>query len=624
MKSFAIPGLAAALFLLVSVTARAAEEITKFASQIEVQQNGDLVVTETIAVNAEGRAIKRGIFRDFPARSRDDDGLWATASFEVLEVLRDGNPEPWHTEWQENGVRIYFGSEKFLLPRGPTTYTFRYRTGRQLGFYQEFDELYWNVTGSGWEFPIVAASACVKLPDSTPVLSVEAYTGAPGDQGSAYRTGTRPGCDAYLETTAELPPGQGISIVVTWPKGIVEEPTPVDRFIQRIFDNIGLLAGVIGIAVATVYFLVMWAVFGKDPARSTVIAQFAPPTGFTPQDVRYLHTLGKCDNTSFAAAVLHLAVQGAVKIEERLQNKYTLVKGDGKLDDEGEHALQGALFSASPKLKLDQTNYARVQSARKKLADTVRSKAGAFFSRNTHIWIVGLIITLIPLAISLVDAESIAGALFALLWMSGWSVGCAALSVAVLSAWKAPSKWKAIPLTFFAVPFFLGWIFGLFMLILLASPTVCVLYVIGISLCVVFQHLLKRPTKDGQLIRDHIAGFRHYLAVAESDRLSLENPPERTPELFEQFLPYALALDVQQAWAEKFRGVLEAANYQPTWHSGSTPGTRLGATAFAGGFISSFGSAISSAATSPSSRTSGSGGGGSSGGGGGGGGGGGW
>ncbi|MFZ4599556.1 MAG: DUF2207 family protein, partial [Terrimicrobiaceae bacterium] len=131
---------------------------------------------------------------------------------------------------------------------------------------------------------------------------------------------------------------------------------------------------------------------------------------------------------------------------------------------------------------------------------------------------------------------------------------------------------------------------------------------------------------EGQKIRDHIAGFRQYLAVAEADRLNLENPPERTPELFERFLPYALALDVSQQWAEQFEDVLTASGYEPAWQSdaGSTVFTP---TLFAAGVTGALVGAVASASTAPGSSSgssSGGGGGGSSGGGGGGGGGGGW
>ena len=125
---------------------------------------------------------------------------------------------------------------------------------------------------------------------------------------------------------------------------------------------------------------------------------------------------------------------------------------------------------------------------------------------------------------------------------------------------------------------------------------------------------------------DDIEGFRQYLGVAEEDRLNAMNPPDKTPELFERFLPYAVALDVQNAWAKKFAGVLAAAGATAaaSWYIGDQRWEN-DPVGFADHLGSELSQTISSASTAPGSSSSGgSSGGGSSGGGGGGGGGGGW
>ncbi len=135
------------------------------------------------------------------------------------------------------------------------------------------------------------------------------------------------------------------------------------------------------------------------------------------------------------------------------------------------------------------------------------------------------------------------------------------------------------------------------------------------------------PTREGRAVLDRIAGFRHYLSVAEEDRLEALHPPEKTPELFERYLPYAIALDVENEWASHFTSVLASAaasgqTQSLSWYSGSSdPWSNPGD--FADSVGESLTSTISSASTAPGS-SGGSGGGGSSGGGGGGGGGGGW
>jgi uncharacterized membrane protein YgcG len=140
-------------------------------------------------------------------------------------------------------------------------------------------------------------------------------------------------------------------------------------------------------------------------------------------------------------------------------------------------------------------------------------------------------------------------------------------------------------------------------------------------------HWMAAPTREGRAVLDRIAGFRHYLSVAEEDRLEALHPPEKTPELFERYLPYAIALDVENEWASHFTSVLAAAaasgqTQSMSWYSGSSdPWSDPGS--FADSVGQSLTSTISSASTAPGS-SGGSGGGGSSGGGGGGGGGGGW
>lgn len=154
---------------------------------------------------------------------------------------------------------------------------------------------------------------------------------------------------------------------------------------------------------------------------------------------------------------------------------------------------------------------------------------------------------------------------------------------------------------------------------------VTVIVLLFAALNVWFYRLLKRPTVGGRKVMDQVEGFGMYLCTAEQSQLEFAHPPERTPELFEKYLPYALALDVENTWAESFSDVLARAGeggqpYTPTWYRGVGWST-LGAAGFASATASSLTGALSSAGTAPGS-SSGFGGGGSSGGGGGGGGGG--
>jgi hypothetical protein len=160
--------LAAAVSILFPATAWADERILHFGSNVTVERDGTLDVTEAIRIRAEGDAIRHGIQRDFPTRYRDRLGRQVRVGFEAKEVTLDGDPVQWEVMRQDNGMRIRIGDPDRYVATGERVYRIRYRTTRQLGYFEDYDELYWNVTGNGWTFPIDAAEARVRLPAPVP------------------------------------------------------------------------------------------------------------------------------------------------------------------------------------------------------------------------------------------------------------------------------------------------------------------------------------------------------------------------------------------------------------------------------------------------------------------------
>jgi len=171
-----------------------------------------------------------------------------------------------------------------------------------------------------------------------------------------------------------------------------------------------------------------------------VIALYAPPVGMTPQDVRCLDRLGKFDGRSFAAAVLHLAVQDALTVRVLVAWTYQLVQRDGAVLDYKGRQLCVALFAAGTPLDLHSRNHQILQSARKKLSTGVMKKSGAMYASNTRLWVIGLLITFVSVAVSILNAQELEVAGFMLVWMTLWSIGYAALSNMILSAIRGSSE----------------------------------------------------------------------------------------------------------------------------------------------------------------------------------------
>ena len=132
-----------------------------------MRPDGVLDVTETITVTAEGNKIRHGIYRDFPLTFTDADGHSHRVSFTIRAITRDGKPEPWHKASNQDGIRIYIGDGNVVLDPGTYTYRIHYETGRQIRFLPDHTELFWNVTGNDWAFPILKATALFTLPEQS-------------------------------------------------------------------------------------------------------------------------------------------------------------------------------------------------------------------------------------------------------------------------------------------------------------------------------------------------------------------------------------------------------------------------------------------------------------------------
>jgi len=566
LRGFQSALLVLSIVLLLPSAVLAQERILSFDSVITIAENGSMTVAETIRVRAEGNVIQRGIFKDFPTRYRDRFGNRVVVDFEVLGVERGGQPEPWFTDRLSNGVRLYAGDADTFLQPGVYSYTFRYRTSRQLGFFQDFDELYWNVTGNGWEFAIESASARVMLPGQVLAgdISMEGYTGPLGSTGQDYTVGVFDG-GASIRTTRSLARQEGLTLAMTWPKGIIEEPSSLQRFGYLLDDNLGLLLALLTLILIASYLLIMWSRYGRDPKAGVIFPHYEPPHNYSPASARYITRMGY-DTRALTAAIINLAVKGYLKIN-KVNDEYELEKLDSLTPlAAGEKQLLGALFAEGGQVELDNKNHKLISKARSAHAKALkRDYFDIYFKKNTGLLLpCVLLLVLMLVLVGVFDYHSLA---------------------------------------------------------------VLVLTVMSVIFMALFAWLLRAPTPRGRLLLDKLEGFKLYLEVAEKDDLHLQHPPELTPQLFEKYLPFAIALGVEQPWAESFAAVFarlaaqQAQPYHPVWYHGHF--NSFDPAGFTGGLGKGFTSAISSASNPPGS-SSGSGGGGFSGGGGGGGGGGGW
>ena len=620
--------------LLAPLSADQQERILQFQSRITVAADASMTVKEIIRVIAAGDKIRHGIYREFPTGYHTFLGARHNVGFTVLSVERDGMNESYHSQLMLTGVRIYLGDKNSVINAGEHTYVLTYRTDRQVRFFKDYDELYWNVNGNGWEFPIDEVAAGVTVPGIPPAQfsHFRAWTGVKGSTGQDYTAGTDAEGNAFFVTSRSFDPKEGLTIGVRWPKGLIKEPSWTARLRLIVRDNLNSVIALLGLALVFMYYLSAWIKAGRDPERGVIIPLYEPPDKLSPASVRFLSRM-RFDTACFSANIINIAVKGYLVISEE-EGTYTIRRTgtDDTALTTDERALASSLFSRGEQLEFTQSNHGVIKRAVTALKNSLEGvHLHAHFIANTTLFIIGLVISIVSLAgatFSVVSAATFP-TVFITIWLTIWSIGVSALVTQVVSQWQAARYKKtaafgALFFTLFALPFIVGEMIGLAVFIFFASlPMFLIILATGITNAVFYQ-LLKAPTSAGRAIMDRIDGFKMYLGTAEKDRLNMLIPPQQTPAVFEKFLPYALALDVEQDWAEKFSGMLSRAGQAPqavgpSWYNGAA-WSSLGAAGLASSLGSSFTSAVSSSSGAPGSSS----GGGSSGGGGGGGGGGGW
>ena len=491
----------------------AAEEISAFDVEVFIDGDGDLSVVEDITYEF-GALQRHGIYRDIPVRYDRD---WQTdhrIELTVDDVTRfDGSARPYRVEGGSSQVRIKVGdANRFVSPR--EDYRLRYRVTEGIVFLERHDELYWDVTGNGWRVPIRAVSARVHLPAGLDASTLEArcFTGVHGSTASDCTIFAEGGSVRF--EAVGFGPAEGLTVAVALPKGVLAEPSALERAWRGFLGWGGpwLLAPFAALAGMRH----QWQRSGRDRGiRDSVPVRYEPPEGLTPAEVGTLID-ESADMEDVTATILDLAVRGYLEIEEIETTKllfltdkdYTL--HEKRAVDETlkphERTLLSALFSGS-------ATSVTLSSLKNKFYQDVPGLQRALYR-------------------SLADA----GGYFPASpdqtrrrWRS-FGVG---LLVAGVSAWG---------------------VLGLPPLAGLAA-----LACGGIVLA--FAPHMPRRTRKGRKAYEEALGFQEFMSRVDRDRL--ERMGGRNAGNFERCLPYAVVLGVADEWAEAFEGIYTE---PPDWY----------------------------------------------------------
>ncbi len=551
-------------------TAQRSYSIDRFDAVIEVQRDGSIQVTETITARFVG--TYNGIYRTIPVAYHTPQGFNWTLGLN-LQSAADGEGRPLRVESSRERHYIKF---KVWVPGASDatrTVVLRYRATNGLRYFEDHDELYWNVTGDEWDVGLAAASARIELPAGAAGVRAIAFNGAYGSTAQDAKVETR-GTTVDVVMPHALGFHEGLTAVVGWNKGLVREPPATERAAEVASSNWPLVIPIPVFLVA----LFIWRRRGRDPRRRPIAVQYEPPKGMTPAEAGTLLD-NSADLRDITATMVDLAVRGYLRIEEREGTKflglvfgreYSLRRldppaGAAELADHERRLLDGIFAGRSGLVDLSDLKeefYTEIPGIKTSVFDRLLGR-GFYHARpdrvRTH-WIVAAVIL---------------GGLIA--------IGGAMLAAGFLMT----------PVPFIAAGILVGVILLFFSLIMPAR------------------------SEAGTRALEHVLGFEEFLRRVESEHL--KRIIIGHPELFDRYLPFAMAFGVERKWARAFEGIY---TQPPTWFVGPSM-SHFNVTGFSANLAHLSTTAGSTLTSSPrSSGGSGFGGGGSSGGGGGGGGGG--
>ncbi len=559
--------------LLVAGSTARAEVIRSFESEVRLSDAYDFEVEERIRWDFEG-AQKHGIFRNIPVRYQRR-GLPDYRIRVDVESVTDENgiPYPYRERSLGSTIELRIGDPDVTVT-GLREYRIRYRVGRALLYFEDHDELYWNATGDEWPVPIERAVATVAVPPKAATSEVRrtCFAGPRGSALSDCESSEGAGVVRFVADRA-LDAGSGLTVVVGLPKGILPEPSALQRFMDRASDFLSpwLLLPV----VAFVFMWRRWQGQGRDPQGADALpVRYEPPASLTPAEVGTVLD-ESADTLDITASILDLAVRGLLTIEELESSRFLFLSSrDYRLrrteaDASGlkphERLLLDALFAGGSSVLLSDLKekfYKSIPGITKALYKGLSGAEGYFPTSPDRVRQNYAFAGIVTVGIAGLAAFAQQGPI---------AIGSAALAGGIVLA---------------------------------------------------FSRVMPRRTKRGRRACDEILGFREFLKRVDQDRL--ERSGGITAGRFEKILPYAVVLGAADLWADAFAGIYTK---PPDWYQSSRYRTGFHTRDFVsdvGQSLSSMGSTLTSRPSSSGSGSSGFGGGGFSGGGFGGGGGGSW
>lgn len=441
--------------------AQVPESIMRLDSDITINQDTSLSITEKIIYFTP--EDKHGIYRYIPEKYRRNGSIVSNQVFDISVKDLTGRNIPFQSNRGDGNLTLKIGDPEITFT-GAKIYVISYRVTKAVLKQKDFDELYWDITGEGWKFPIGAASVTVHSPFAK-VTETKCFTGAFGSTESDCDQGLIDGGVVSSKTTPTNN-GENFTVAIKLdPKNVLIFPTVSENLMEFVVNNSPLLLLFLpGLAMFLVWYKKGrdWRfdspnAFDLDPGQPqrlrplfepiNIPMAYEPLKNLTPGEAGLMID-ERVDNQDVVAEIVDLARKKYLSIE-RVENKGFLKFGHDylftKLKDGSENLptqqeyLMKHIFSSKNQIKLSELKgifYTHMTKVKELIVVQLKDRK-MFTSNPSNARGLGM-----ALAILLSVGVFIATISTLVFLESFWSVGILLVSVvsALYFAWNMPQK----------------------------------------------------------------------------------------------------------------------------------------------------------------------------------------
>lgn len=339
-----------------------AERVISFYSDLSLDKDNYMEVTEYIRIYATGNVFKRGLRRVIPQKRTDQHGHTKSMPIYPQAILCNDEESPWHSEVDEDGnLVIYIGDANTFLREGEYEYVINYIAPGHIAQFDDHDEIYWNLNGFDWDVPFDTLAASVLVPKNTKVKKFYGFTGAQGEKGKDYEAENEGDSLVYFSGTKTFSGGENMTVVVEFSKGSQKALTWWQIWQDDIYAVL--------LALAFLLFCVFtWMAKGIDPKKPTVIPQYTVPHNISPALAAKIMYAG--EEKQVIATLMSLLVKGGATITRITNDDYEIAQGTGKGLDSYDICVQNKLFTSKDKVRTE-SDYEKIAAVKTALSKKV-------------------------------------------------------------------------------------------------------------------------------------------------------------------------------------------------------------------------------------------------------------